>query len=111
MLIALATAKQHLRIDGADEDAIVSLYVAAAEEQAAQFMGRNVYPDALTLDAAILAGDLTALQLNASVQAAILLITGSLYALREDTVTGVNVQSLPMGAHALMQPYRVGLGI
>ena len=111
MLVTLATAKQHLRLDGSDEDAMVALYLSAAEDQAAQFLGRNVYPDAPSAAIALLGGDLTALPLNASVEAAILLITGSLYAMREDAVIGASVQSLPMGAHALLFPYRVGLGI
>lgn len=112
MLVSLETARQHLRVLDAAEDALISLYLAAAEDQAVQFLGRNVYPDALTLAAAVLAGDLTAMQLNASVEAAVLLICGHLYMNREAVILqGGNAISLPMGVHSLLQPYRVGLGV
>lgn len=48
---------------------------------------------------------------TSNIKAAILLICGHLYANREDVAVGVSVAALPMGAHALLQPYRVGMGI
>lgn len=56
--------------------------------------------------AEVLAGVLT----NDTIQAAILLILGHLYANREEVVPGT-VSKIPFGAHALLQPYRVGLGV
>jgi len=47
---------------------------------------------------------------NAQVNAAILLTTGHLFRNRED-VTSEAVNQLPQGAHALLWPYRVGLGV
>lgn len=41
----------------------------------------------------------------------ILLILGHLYRNREDVVTGPAPAALPMGAHALLWPHRIGLGI
>jgi len=43
--------------------------------------------------------------------AACLLITGHLYAHREDVVAGVSVTALPNGAESLLWPSRVGLGV
>jgi hypothetical protein len=37
----------------------------------------------------------------------VLLIVGSLYANREDVVSGVSVAKLPNGAEWLLQPYKV----
>jgi hypothetical protein len=48
---------------------------------------------------------------TSNIKAAILLILGSLYANRENEVVGATVFALPLGAHALLQPYRVGMGI
>lgn len=55
MLIDLATAKQHLRADGSDEDAILVLYIGAAERAALEFVERNIYADQTALNAAIAA--------------------------------------------------------
>jgi hypothetical protein len=48
---------------------------------------------------------------TSNIKAAVLLILGSLYANRENEVVGATVFALPLGAHALLQPYRVGMGI
>jgi len=53
MLIDLATAKAHLRVDGTDDDAMITLYIGAAERSAAEFIGRNIYVDQSALVAAI----------------------------------------------------------
>jgi hypothetical protein len=105
MLVSLYKAKLHLRASGDDEDAIISLYLSAAEDAAQQFLGRKVYAGAVPV------ADLTGISLNASVEAAVLLMVGSLYAMRENEVIGLSVAQLPMGAHALMQPYRCGMGV
>lgn len=54
-LITTTTAKLHLRVDTVDEDALVTIWIAAAEQQVAQFLNRNVYEDQASLDAAIAA--------------------------------------------------------
>ncbi len=50
---------------------------------------------------------------NDSIRAAVLLILGHLYSNREEVMTeqGAAAVQLPMGAHALLWPYRVGLGV
>ncbi|MFD0669717.1 head-tail connector protein [Ramlibacter sp. MAHUQ-53] len=53
MLVDLTTAKLHLRIDGSAEDAILPLWVGAAESAAVQYLNRNVYADADALSAAV----------------------------------------------------------
>lgn len=50
MIISLPTAKQHLRVDGNDEDAILSLYIGAAEVSAAEFLNRALFADQTALD-------------------------------------------------------------
>lgn len=45
MLIDLATAKLHLRVDGTADDTMIALYIGAAESAAAQFLNRNIYAD------------------------------------------------------------------
>ncbi|WP_183027658.1 head-tail connector protein [Variovorax sp. UMC13] len=45
------------------------------------------------------------------IKAAILLILGHLHENREEVVTGTTATTLPIGAKALLSPYRVGLGV
>lgn len=51
-LVDLATAKRELRVTHDAEDADITRKLAAAEEQAVSFLGRNVYADQAALDAA-----------------------------------------------------------
>lgn len=55
MLIDLPTAKLHLRVDGSDEDALIGVYLAAAEGMAVEIMDRKLYADSTALDAAVAA--------------------------------------------------------
>lgn len=48
--------------------------------------------------------------LSPSIRAAILLTLGHLYAQREDS-SAVPVSAIPMGARALLQPFRIGMGV
>lgn len=110
-LVDLEAAKLHLRVDGEDEDAIIQIYLDAAEQAAIDFLNRNVYVDQDALDAAAEPPEAMPMVVNAPIRAAVLLVLGHLYANRENSVTGVSAQDLPMGAHALLWPYRVGFGV
>jgi uncharacterized phage protein (predicted DNA packaging) len=111
MPLDLSTVKLHLRVSGNDEDSLITLYWNAARESASQYLNRNVFDDTTALAAAILAGDLTAMLTNPAFEAAVLLTTAHLYGNREDVVAGVSVAQLPNGSHALLIPYRVGMGV
>lgn len=158
MLLTLTTAKQHLRVTHDSEDAIITLYLLAAEQAAVSYLDRKVYADGASLIAAVAAAPaafsagraayITAIDaamlvtdadekaeavrvavlvysrvcidsrqthdgivLNELISAAMLLTLGSSFANREDAVVGLSVAALPMGAHALMQPFRAGLGV
>lgn len=52
-LVDLATAKRELRVTHDAEDDDIERKIAAAEEQAIAFLGRNVYEDQVALDAAL----------------------------------------------------------
>lgn len=113
-LITIDQARQHCRADSAD-DALLQLYADAAELVAQDFLNRRVFKSLADMDAAILngtAGD-DPMVVNAPVVAAILLILGHLYRTREDVQTGQGAAAvqIPMGAHSLLWPYRVGLGV
>lgn len=108
--VDLAIAKQHLRVDHEEEDALITLYLSAAESAAANFLNRNVYLTQELLDAANEQPEALPMVVNSSVKAAALLILGHLYANREE-VAATSVAKLPMGALNLLYPYRVGLGV
>lgn len=106
MLLDLATVKLHLRVDDSAEDALIGLYVTAAEEFAMQFLGRTIYATELAQGL-----DTAGIVINPAIQAALLLIVGHLYANREDVLAGVSVAQLPNGSQYLLMPYRVGMGV
>lgn len=53
--VTLAEAKLHLRVDGTDEDALIGIYINAAEQAAIKAMDRGVYADNTALQAAMTA--------------------------------------------------------
>lgn len=53
--VTLAEAKLHLRVDGTDEDALIGLYINAAEQAAIKAMDRGVYADNTALQTAMTA--------------------------------------------------------
>lgn len=55
MLVTLATAKQHLRVDGTDSDADITQKILAAEAIALKRLQCNVYVDDAALAAAVAA--------------------------------------------------------
>lgn len=55
MILDIATVKLHLRVDDAAEDALIGVYIAAAEENAAAFLDRGVYADGTALGVAMAA--------------------------------------------------------
>lgn len=52
MLTTLENAKLHLRVDGIDEDALIGVYIAAAEQSAVSLLDRGVYADGTALGVA-----------------------------------------------------------
>lgn len=112
-LVTIEQARTHCRTDMHDDE-LLQLYGDAAEGAAQQFLNRRVFPDAATMDAAVLdgtAGDEPMLVTD-PIRAAVLLMLGHLYRTREDVQgsDGATAQ-VPMGAHSLLWPYRIGLGI
>lgn len=78
-LVTTADVKAHLRIDGTEEDALISQYIMAAQEAAETITHRPLYsetdPDAITDDPA---------KLPAAVKQFILLQVGDYYRNREN---------------------------
>ncbi len=112
MLITPEVAMAHLRASADDADMIL-IYTDAAEQSAVDYLGRNVYGSAEAMAAAVAdetAGELP-MVINAAIKAAMLLTLGHLYSNRENVVIGVSTAELPHGAHALLQPHRIGLGV
>lgn len=90
-LISLSEAKEHLKVENSDEDALIQLYINAAIDYIGNFLNLENYPYA------------------ASLKAAALLIVGDLYENRE---AGVEKEIKPNPAVInLMFPYREGLGV
>lgn len=66
MLIDLPTAKLHLRVDGAAEDALITVMIGAAERDAVEFMSRRIFAtdDALAQAVAMVPVSLAAATLD-----------------------------------------------
>lgn len=107
-IVTLALAKEHLRVDGTDEDELIQLYLDAAEIAAERYLGRTIYatPEDVPDD------DADGMALNASIVAAVLVHAATLYRWRESigTTTGT-VVPLNSTTRALLDSYRVSLGI
>lgn len=113
MLISLEQAREHLRAQGGDDDADLTLKINAAQLLAQEHLCRQLYATQAELDAAVLANTAGSAPMvcNDLVRAAILLILGHLYANREDVVTGTISTALDMGSRSLLAPYRQGMGV
>ena len=51
-LVTTSEAKLHLRVDSADEDALIGVYITAAEQMAIALLDRGVYADGTALGVA-----------------------------------------------------------
>lgn len=111
--ITLELAKSHLRADGDDEDALITLLTSAAEQFAVAYLNRQVYETQDALDAAVtaLTAGLHPVVANDAIKAAMLLLLGHLYMNREAVVVGVTTAQLPMGPTYLLNPYRIIPGV
>lgn len=111
-MISIDTAKQHLRVDGSDEDGLIQLYVEAATQAACDYLGRKVYADQDALDAdpdADPDAGEHAMVITPSIRAAVLLILGDLYANRERHTSSITSVVLDR-AQALLRPHRIVQG-
>ena len=76
--VTLAEAKLHLRVDGTDEDALIGLYINAAEQAAIKALDRGVYADNTALQTAMTAApaELTAAYPRAKIRRSAITIHG-----------------------------------
>lgn len=100
-ITTLATAKAHLRVDAADEDTIIQLYLNGTERAVSNYLNRALY-------AASAGTDTTGLVINEAVTSGILLQLAVLYENREPT------EKLPVLAASVrwfLDPYRIEMGV
>ena len=69
--VTLEEAKLHLRVDGTDEDALIGLYINAAEQAAIKAMDRCVYADGTELQTAMTAAPAALTAATAAKEAAV----------------------------------------
>ncbi|AQQ67484.1 hypothetical protein Mag101_07405 [Microbulbifer agarilyticus] len=99
--VALGDAKAHLNVEHSDDDTYIQGLIDAAEDHVAQYLNRDLpWKDDLGQEVSV----------PASVIAAIKLLIGTLYEVRETTVVGTIVSEVPAFTH-LLAPYRVDWGI
>ncbi|WP_431856608.1 head-tail connector protein [Azospirillum sp.] len=95
-IVTLDEAKAHLRVDGADDDADITLKLEAAQDAAVQYLNRPVpWADAAGIEVPV----------PASVKAAVLLLLGDLYAIREASIVGT-IHTVNPTVERLLSPYR-----
>jgi hypothetical protein len=107
-LVEIGVAIRHCRADPGSEDDLITLYLAAAEQAASDYLNRQIYSSKGDLDAAVAAGaaGLDPVVSNPAIVAAVLLTLGHLFNNREDVVIGTSAVALPGGARALLAPHR-----
>lgn len=93
-MIALDLVKTHLRVDGAEEDALIEGYIAAALSHVEQHCDR-----VLVEDSPVLPEQMT---LTKDVQQAVLLLVGHWYANREAVVIGTITSEVPLAVDRLL---------
>lgn len=110
--VSLSQAMAHCRAESEDLP-MMELYLSAAKQTAIDYMNRFVYDDQTALDSAVLAGIAgeNPMIVNDAINAAVLLITGHLYANREDVIVGAAAYQLPGGAKSILNPYRINPGV
>lgn len=111
-MITLDEAKLHLRIDHDFDDQDIQLKLDTAEEQAIDFLERQVYASEDELNLAITlnkAGERPML-INSSFKSAVLLLLGHLYENREE-IGMANLSNVKYGFERLLNPYRINIGV
>lgn len=84
-------AKQHMRVDHSDEDALITLYIEAAEQYVANYIGKPL-------------ADLD--PLPADLKLAILRLVAFYYEVRNIATFGISMQLAPQNVAAILDSYR-----
>lgn len=101
-MIDLAVVKNHLRVDHADEDALIQTYTDAAFSAFTDWTNRALYAVGATLPDP----PLNAMIITKSIEQGALLLVGHWYANRESAVVGTGAAEVPMATKALWAPHR-----
>lgn len=107
MLVSLASAKDHLRMDHSDEDNLIELYINAASGAVLNYLkdGADTFLDSsgiVSLDS-----NLEPIGVPYEVQAATLILLGHFFKDRDENANGAFQQGyLPMPVTALLYPLR-----
>lgn len=94
-IVTLERTKQHLRVDGTAEDALITDYINAAESYVLDYLEQAAWPLASFSPPAS----------PEAVKQAVLLMVGDFYENREADIKGTSYTMRPTVAH-LLQPYR-----
>lgn len=86
--ITLELVKQHMRIDHGDEDALIMLYIEAAEQYVANYIGKPLAP------------------LPADLKLAILRLAAFYFEVRGIATFGPSSQIAPQNVAAILDSYR-----
>jgi hypothetical protein len=104
-LIELDTVKRHLRIMHNEDDAEIVVYQAAAEDIVTQYLDRKVIAASEALPDE--GDDATAMHITPAITAAVLLMVGDMYEVREPDLKAQGDAVLPRSVRSLLAPYRV----
>jgi uncharacterized phage protein (predicted DNA packaging) len=91
MLVTLAEAKLHLRVNQSSEDSLIEMYIEAAGDMIEKYLNQPA-------------------PAVPAVRAAALLMVAGLYENREDVITGTIVEDNPTVVR-LLYPYRECIGL
>ena len=101
-MIDLALVKSHLRVDGADEDALIKAYTDAAISAFEAWTNRKLVAEDQPLPEPVE----NALHLSKSIKQGALLLIGNWYANRESGVIGTITSEVPLATRALWMPHK-----
>lgn len=111
--LTLPEVKAHLKVTSAVEDALITLYVSAAEDNCIKYLNRDVYESQAALEEAVTDENpgRDPMVISASTKAAILLLVGHLYEGRQDITSESQFVAIPKNSRWLLWPDRILPGV
>lgn len=107
MIVALADLKEHCRVDGDDQDALIATYGRAAERVVSQHLDRPIYAPGLMPAESDPDYDRYQIEANEDIVVAIMQIVSDMNERRGTSGGADEAAVIPQSARWLLAPYRV----
>ena len=107
MIVSLSDLKEHCRVDGDDQDALIATYGRAAERAVSQHLDRPIYAPGLMPAQSDPGYDRYQIEANEDIAVAIMQIVADMNDRRGTSGGADETAVIPQSARWLLAPYRV----